>query len=140
MAKEYGIHPALLLGVDPIADSWLAYQIARATFKWGSYVDSLFAENARNRDQHGKPKPIHNIRQVLGLPFSEDDEDIAPLPPWVEMDIRERASTDAPPAAPAYFGSADPFAGHVSEAETGYKIVDILGIPEKDKVFNEPPN
>jgi hypothetical protein len=39
-AKEYGLDPAVMLGVDPLVDQWLAWQIRRAVFTWGKWFES----------------------------------------------------------------------------------------------------
>ena len=39
-ATDYGQDPAVLLGIDPLRDSWVAYQVRRAVHRWGTWFQA----------------------------------------------------------------------------------------------------
>jgi hypothetical protein len=59
----------MLLGLHPIQDSWLSYQINDMTFELGENIDNKIAENTV-RDKNGNQRYHHNIHALLG--FDED--------------------------------------------------------------------
>lgn len=87
IAKEYGQDPAMLLGIDPRQDPWLAWQIRRATWTWGRWVDARLAETREVPDSRPRRRgptrlvPKYTYRQALGYPdpadLAEDPEIVA---------------------------------------------------------------
>ena len=84
MAIDYGQDPATLAGIDPRADSWLAWQLRRAVWAFGSWFDrqrEATVEKPAPRTQ--KPTirvPRYSegqLRAMLGL---EDGDTTAPGP------------------------------------------------------------
>lgn len=87
MSKEYGLHPALTWGVDPLAEPLLAYQLLRATFYGGRAVENRLRQTkpalAPNREDapkgsHWTEAPIWSYAAAVGLePPPEDANDEA---------------------------------------------------------------
>lgn len=55
------------MGICPIRQSWLAWQINESCFAWGKFVDHKVHENAHSFDKKGVHKPIHDLNALLGL-------------------------------------------------------------------------
>jgi len=85
MAKEYGIHPALTWGVDPLQEQLLGYQLMRATFYGGRAVENRMSQMKRVLEPMPEQPPkgstwglknVWTYSQAVGLesPPAEADE------------------------------------------------------------------
>lgn len=66
MAKDYGCHPAVLLGVDPLKDQALAWNILKPVWTFGTWAEARREATVRVRD-HG-PKNEHPTKIVPKYP------------------------------------------------------------------------
>lgn len=85
MAMTYGQDPATLLGIDPIADAWQAWQVRRAVYQWGTWFEHRRDETRevpaprRSKSMMRVPKyDERDLRQMLGITAGTDAAFAAP--------------------------------------------------------------
>lgn len=79
MATDYGQHPAVLLGVDPLSESALAWNILEPVWTFGTWADAR-REATREVPDHRpkKQRPTRivprypTLADVLGIPREPD--------------------------------------------------------------------
>lgn len=71
IARRYGTRPSAILGLP--GDSWVAYQVDRATWEFGTWLDAML----ELRDAKGALK--HKLSELLADQQAERDRSFAPV-------------------------------------------------------------
>ena len=87
MAKEYGQRPSSFLVKESQETSWLSYQIDRATFQWGRFIQGKIDETiqvpaSKSKQPHTIQKPKYSPQQIMDFltkPLGPDGKIEAPI-------------------------------------------------------------
>lgn len=81
-AVDYGQDPAVLLGIDPIAESWFAYQVRSAVHRWGTWFQAQ-----------------REATRMVPVPKSKR-EPMMPVPKYSNEQLAQMLGVDGPSTTP----------------------------------------
>lgn len=92
MAQEYGLHPAITFGVDPLRNQLLAYQLMRATFYTGTAIENRLKQTRRELvDLPEQPPKGQTFRDVPMWTYQQAIGSQPPPPEAAEHEASEAA-------------------------------------------------